>query len=82
MFSMNYQLTDYSYGGLVSIAGLLRCGKSCRLRWTNYLRPDLKRGLLSETEEKMVIDLHAQLGNRFIFFIASSNISAISEITD
>ncbi|XP_062005981.1 transcription factor MYB20-like, partial [Rosa rugosa] len=47
------------------LAGLLRCGKSCRLRWTNYLRPDLKRGLLSEHEEKMVIDLHAQLGNRW-----------------
>nr|GMD00692.1 protein ODORANT1-like [Ipomoea batatas] len=45
--------------------GLLRCGKSCRLRWTNYLRPDLKRGLLSDYEEKMVIDLHAQLGNRW-----------------
>ncbi|KAK6127469.1 hypothetical protein DH2020_038786 [Rehmannia glutinosa] len=44
---------------------LLRCGKSCRLRWTNYLRPDVKRGLLSEYEEKMVIDLHAQLGNRW-----------------
>jgi hypothetical protein len=51
------------------IAGLLRCGKSCRLRWTNYLRPDLKRGLLSESEEQMVIDLHAQLGNRFLFFL-------------
>ncbi|KAJ9172968.1 hypothetical protein P3X46_016152 [Hevea brasiliensis] len=47
------------------LAGLLRCGKSCRLRWTNYLRPDLKRGFLSEHEEKMVIDLHAQLGNRW-----------------
>ncbi|KAJ7960085.1 Myb-related transcription factor [Quillaja saponaria] len=47
------------------LAGLLRCGKSCRLRWTNYLRPDLKRGLLSEQEEQMVIDLHAQLGNRW-----------------
>jgi hypothetical protein len=46
-------------------AGLLRCGKSCRLRWTNYLRPDLKRGLLSDAEEKLVIDLHAQLGNRY-----------------
>ncbi|ONM04694.1 myb domain protein 85 [Zea mays] len=45
------------------LAGLLRCGKSCRLRWTNYLRPDLKRGLLSDAEEKLVIDLHAQLGN-------------------
>ncbi|XP_006647848.1 transcription factor MYB20-like [Oryza brachyantha] len=47
------------------LAGLLRCGKSCRLRWTNYLRPDLKRGLLSEEEEKLVIDLHEQLGNRW-----------------
>ncbi|KAG0524193.1 hypothetical protein BDA96_07G189400 [Sorghum bicolor] len=47
------------------LAGLLRCGKSCRLRWTNYLRPDLKRGLLSTAEEQLVIDLHAKLGNRW-----------------
>lgn len=47
------------------LAGLLRCGKSCRLRWTNYLRPDLKRGLLSESEEQLIIDLHSQLGNRW-----------------
>ncbi|KAF3331527.1 protein ODORANT1-like protein [Carex littledalei] len=47
------------------LAGLLRCGKSCRLRWLNYLRPDLKRGLLCESEEKLVIDLHAQFGNRW-----------------
>nr|BAJ86820.1 predicted protein [Hordeum vulgare subsp. vulgare] len=48
------------------LAGLLRCGKSCRLRWTNYLRPDLKRGLLSDDEERLVIDLHSQLGNRCV----------------
>ncbi|CAF2087435.1 hypothetical protein YC2023_072777 [Brassica napus] len=47
------------------LAGLKRCGKSCRLRWTNYLRPDLKRGLFSEEEIQLVIDLHAQLGNRW-----------------
>ncbi|KAK8934526.1 Protein ODORANT1 [Platanthera zijinensis] len=47
------------------LAGLLRCGKSCRLRWTNYLRPDLKRGLLADDEEQLVIDLHARLGNRW-----------------
>ncbi|XP_061348204.1 MYB-like transcription factor ODO1 [Gastrolobium bilobum] len=47
------------------LAGLKRCGKSCRLRWTNYLRPDLKRGLLTEAEEQLVIDLHARLGNRW-----------------
>ncbi|CAN8277420.1 unnamed protein product [Cochlearia groenlandica] len=47
------------------LAGLRRCGKSCRLRWTNYLRPDLKRGLFSEDEIQLVIDLHARLGNRW-----------------
>ncbi|KAM7273130.1 hypothetical protein ACFE04_027794 [Oxalis oulophora] len=47
------------------LAGLRRCGKSCRLRWTNYLRPDLKRGLLNQAEEQLVIDLHARLGNRW-----------------
>jgi myb proto-oncogene protein len=48
------------------LAGLLRCGKSCRLRWTNYLRPDLKRGLLTADEEQLVVDLHAKLGNRYV----------------
>ncbi|XP_077229477.1 uncharacterized protein LOC143862337 [Tasmannia lanceolata] len=47
------------------LAGLMRCGKSCRLRWTNYLRPDLKRGALSEMEEDQIIQLHSQLGNRW-----------------
>ncbi|KAI0492791.1 hypothetical protein KFK09_027067 [Dendrobium nobile] len=47
------------------LAGLLRCGKSCRLRWINYLRPDLKRGALSETEEQQIIKLHSNLGNRW-----------------
>jgi hypothetical protein len=43
---------------------LQRCGKSCRLRWINYLRPDLKRGVFSSAEENLIIDLHAVLGNR------------------
>ncbi|KAG0566885.1 hypothetical protein KC19_7G095200 [Ceratodon purpureus] len=47
------------------LAGLLRCGKSCRLRWTNYLRPDLKRGIFTEEEENLILDLHATLGNRW-----------------
>ncbi|RVW60008.1 Myb-related protein P [Vitis vinifera] len=45
--------------------GLLRCGKSCRLRWINYLRADLKRGNFSEEEEEIIIKLHASLGNRW-----------------
>ncbi|KAL4302274.1 hypothetical protein GQ457_10G029010 [Hibiscus cannabinus] len=46
-------------------AGLQRCGKSCRLRWINYLRPDLKRGKFSLQEEHTIIQLHAFLGNRW-----------------
>ncbi|XP_022736169.1 myb-related protein 306-like [Durio zibethinus] len=45
--------------------GLLRCSKSCRLRWTNYLRPGIKRGSFTEKEEKMIIHLQALLGNRW-----------------
>lgn len=45
--------------------GLLRCSKSCRLRWTNYLRPGIKRGNFSDHEEKMIIHLQALLGNRW-----------------
>ncbi|XP_020571873.1 protein ODORANT1 [Phalaenopsis equestris] len=47
------------------LAGLMRCGKSCRLRWINYLRPDLKRGALSEAEEEQIIQLHSNIGNRW-----------------
>ncbi|XP_020169007.1 transcription factor MYB30 [Aegilops tauschii subsp. strangulata] len=46
-------------------AGLLRCGKSCRLRWINYLRPDIKRGNFTSEEEDAIIQLHAMLGNRW-----------------
>ncbi|XP_071692580.1 myb-related protein 306-like isoform X2 [Rutidosis leptorrhynchoides] len=45
--------------------GLLRCSKSCRLRWTNYLRPGIKRGNFTNQEEKMIIHLQALLGNRW-----------------
>ncbi|MED6120965.1 hypothetical protein PIB30_025592 [Stylosanthes scabra] len=46
-------------------AGLQRCGKSCRLRWINYLRPDLKRGAFSSHEEQLIIHFHSLLGNRW-----------------
>ncbi|XP_075484972.1 transcription factor MYB16-like [Primulina tabacum] len=54
-----------SWRALPAKAGLQRCGKSCRLRWTNYLRPDIKRGKFSTQEEKAIIRLHALLGNRW-----------------
>ena len=54
---------------LLSLIGLLRCGKSCRLRWTNYLRPDIKRGPFTPEEEKLVIQLHGILGNRYLSLV-------------
>ncbi|KAI3449771.1 hypothetical protein Pfo_006436 [Paulownia fortunei] len=51
-------------------AGLLRCGKSCRLRWVNYLRPDIKRGNFTREEEETIFKLHQQLGNRWSIIAA------------
>ncbi|KAG6549582.1 hypothetical protein Mapa_008964 [Marchantia paleacea] len=51
-------------------AGLQRCGKSCRLRWTNYLRPDIKHGNFSPEEEKLIVDLHASFGSRWSLIAA------------
>ena len=53
-----------SWRALPNLAGLNRCGKSCRLRWTNYLRPDIKRGNFSDQEKQIIISLHASLGNK------------------
>ncbi|ONK80666.1 uncharacterized protein A4U43_C01F20360 [Asparagus officinalis] len=46
-------------------AGLLRCGKSCRLRWMNYLRPSIKHGPIASDEEDLILRLHRLLGNRW-----------------
>ncbi|KAG2615128.1 myb-related protein 308-like [Panicum virgatum] len=54
-----------SWRSLPKAAGLLRCGKSCRLRWINYLRPDLKRGNFTEEEDDIIIKLHGLLGNKW-----------------
>ncbi|CAA7042982.1 unnamed protein product [Microthlaspi erraticum] len=66
------KLTSYinenGYGNwrsLPKLAGLNRCGKSCRLRWMNYLRPDIRRGEFSDEEESTIVKLHALLGNKW-----------------
>ncbi|XWS49124.1 hypothetical protein CRYUN_Cryun13aG0136800 [Craigia yunnanensis] len=46
-------------------AGLNRCGKSCRLRWLNYLRPNIKKGNISDEEEDLILRLHKLLGNKW-----------------
>ncbi|XP_019425958.1 PREDICTED: myb-related protein 330-like [Lupinus angustifolius] len=66
------KLTDYiqkhghgKWRILPKNAGLKRCGKSCRLRWANYLRPDIKRGKFSLEEEETIIHLHSMMGNKW-----------------
>lgn len=65
---MNYMLSNGQgcWSDVARNAGLQRCGKSCRLRWINYLRPDLKRGAFSPQEEDLIIHLHSVLGNRYV----------------
>ncbi|CAJ2628998.1 MYB-related protein P-like [Trifolium pratense] len=46
-------------------AGLRRSGKSCRLRWLNYLRPDVRRGNITLQEQILILDLHSRWGNRW-----------------
>ncbi|KAD6120256.1 hypothetical protein E3N88_11527 [Mikania micrantha] len=59
-----------SWRSLPKNAGLLRCGKSCRLRWINYLRSDLRRGNISVEEEHLITNLHQSLGNRWSLIAA------------
>nr|GMD76570.1 transcription factor MYB12 [Ipomoea batatas] len=64
---INYiqQNGEGSWRSLPKNAGLQRCGKSCRLRWINYLRSDLKRGNFTTDEEETIVKLHTSLGNRW-----------------
>ncbi|XP_043698729.1 transcription factor MYB4-like [Telopea speciosissima] len=55
----------WNWRELPKFAGLSRCGKSCRLRWMNYLRPNIKRGNYSREEEEIIINMHRALGNKW-----------------
>ncbi|TVU27260.1 hypothetical protein EJB05_29858 [Eragrostis curvula] len=61
-------ITNYGVGTWSSVselAGLKRSGKSCRLRWMNYLRPDLRKEPISKQEEGLIVSLQRVLGNRW-----------------
>ncbi|KAL9237300.1 hypothetical protein vseg_011867 [Gypsophila vaccaria] len=62
-FVLQFGVTSWT--SLPANAGLQRNGKSCRLRWMNYLRPGLKRGVFSPQEEDMILTLHKNLGNKW-----------------
>ncbi|KAG0551355.1 hypothetical protein BDA96_01G416200 [Sorghum bicolor] len=53
------------WNSLARSAGLKRTGKSCRLRWLNYLRPDLRRGNITPQEQLLILELHSRWGNRW-----------------
>ncbi|KAI4305867.1 hypothetical protein L6164_029203 [Bauhinia variegata] len=54
-----------NWNAVQKYSGLARCGKSCRLRWANHLRPDLKKGAFTQDEERKIIELHAKMGNKW-----------------
>ncbi|XP_052735290.1 transcription factor MYB33 isoform X1 [Vigna angularis] len=54
-----------NWNAVQKYSGLARCGKSCRLRWANHLRPDLKKGAFTQEEENRILELHAKLGNKW-----------------
>ncbi|KAI3761918.1 hypothetical protein L1987_52341 [Smallanthus sonchifolius] len=64
---INY-IADHGEGvwnTLAKSAGLKRTGKSCRLRWLNYLRPDVRRGNITPEEQLLIMELHSKWGNRW-----------------
>ncbi|KAL7605970.1 MYB-like transcription factor EOBI [Lactuca sativa] len=64
---INY-IADHGEGvwnTLAKSAGLKRTGKSCRLRWLNYLRPDVRRGNITPEEQLLIMELHAKFGNKW-----------------
>ncbi|XP_039018955.1 transcription factor MYB48-like isoform X1 [Hibiscus syriacus] len=64
---MGFYSKSFRFEGLAgdNEIGLNRTGKSCRLRWVNYLHPGLKRGKMTPHEERLVLELHAKWGNRW-----------------
>ncbi|KAK3031446.1 hypothetical protein RJ639_035269, partial [Escallonia herrerae] len=65
-------LTDYvrrhgegNWNAVQRNSGLMRCGKSCRLRWANHLRPNLKKGAFTIKEERLILQIHSKIGNKW-----------------
>ncbi|GAB4856638.1 hypothetical protein Ancab_014549 [Ancistrocladus abbreviatus] len=67
-------IEKYGTGGnwiaLPQKAGLKRCGKSCRLRWLNYLRPNIKHGEFTEEEDRVICTLFTSIGSRWSIIAA------------
>ncbi|MFS7956579.1 putative transcription factor MYB-HB-like family [Helianthus anomalus] len=64
--SMCFLEKNYFWVMNLICSGLKRCGKSCRLRWLNYLRPNIKHGEFTDDEDKIICSLYANIGSRYI----------------
>ena len=80
---MNYMLRNGQgcWSDVARNAGLQRCGKSCRLRWINYLRPDLKRGAFSPQEEELIVQILSKTNDLQINIISVKSNIDISRLT-
>ncbi|KAM1441560.1 hypothetical protein ACFXTO_009658 [Malus domestica] len=53
------------WDALAKESGLRRSGRSCRMRWLNYLRPNIKHGQITIIEKKTILQLHQRWGNKW-----------------
>ncbi|XP_076953060.1 uncharacterized protein LOC143627043 [Bidens hawaiensis] len=82
---LTHYVMNYGHGCWSSVpvnAGLERNGKSCRLRWINYLRPGLKRGAFSSQEDETILTLHGLLGNKLSLIRWTQISQYLSGMTD
>ncbi|KAL5729955.1 Transcription factor myb4 [Ranunculus cassubicifolius] len=61
----------WNWRELPKYAGLSRCGKSCRLRWMNYLRPNIKRGNFTKEEDDIIGNYIEKFGSRWTVIAAT-----------
>ncbi|KAG2272290.1 hypothetical protein Bca52824_066845 [Brassica carinata] len=71
-----------NWSAVQKYTSLARCGKSCRLRWANHLRPNLKKGAFSQDEERLIVQMHAKMGNKWAHIAEHVMISSVSFITN
>ncbi|KMZ67847.1 myb domain protein 15 [Zostera marina] len=71
---LRFYIQQHGTGGnwiaLPKKIGMKRCGKSCRLRWLNYLRPDIKHGGFSDEEDDIICSLYLSIGSRWSIIAA------------
>ena len=65
LYMTNWLINDHIHT-FTNFTGLQRTGKSCRLRWLNYLRPDVRRGNITLEEQLLILELHSRWGNRYV----------------